>query len=161
MSDWLEQLSVRERRALALGGISLLVLAAVFLVWRPVVVERARLAAEVQEEQETLNWMRGAAQEIRVLQTARRTDGAGDQRSLIARVTAQLQSARLSPTQVKPEGEQRLRVILEDVAFTRLLVPLNELHNLYGALVSEVIIEPATNPGRVNARILFERKPAK
>jgi type II secretory pathway component PulM len=58
---------------------------------------------------------------------------------------------------VRPEGENRLRVTLEGVSFTRMLQPLYRLQNEYAVRVREAVVEPGGEPGIVNARLLLER----
>ena len=157
MREWLDNLSAREQQTLILGGVLLGLLLFYVMVWSPLLRSNAKLVADVAEDNQQLAWMRGAAVEVRTLGPADAAQNGPDSRTLIARVTVELRREDVVASQVRPEGENRLRVTLEGVSFTRMLQPLYRLQNEYAVRVREAVVEPGGEPGIVNARLLLER----
>lgn len=156
MKDWLALRSARERTMLLIGALLVLVTVFYLSIWQPLVGEHARLTEDVIKDREELAWMRIAAVEARKLTT--RTTPSSDSRSLLARTTAELRNDKIATSRVQPEGDDRLRVRLEQVAFTRLLTVLDRLQSRYGIAVSESAIEPVSgSPGLVNVQLLLAR----
>jgi general secretion pathway protein M len=157
MREWLDNLSPREQQALILGGVVVGLLLFYAIVWSPLLRSNASLVAEVAEENRELEWMRGAAVEARTLGAVDSAPESPDSRTLIARVTAELRREGLVASQVRPEGENRLRLTLGGASFTRLMQTLSRLEGQYSVRVREAVVEPGGVPGIVNARLLLER----
>lgn len=156
MRDWLEQRSARERTMLFVGVVAVLMTLFYVGIWQPLVGNHARLSEDVTKDREELAWMRIAAVEAQKLNT--RSKPATDSRSLLARTTAELRKDKIATSRVQPEGDDRLRVRLDRVAFTRLLAVLDRLQSRFGVSVSESAIEPVSgSPGLVNVQLLLAR----
>ena len=157
MRERIDQLAPRERLVLLAGGVILILLLLYATVWQPLTRNHARLTGEVAEYGSELEWMRSAAREARVLESGSQ-EPVADSRSLIARVTTELRADQIRAARVQPEGNDRLRLGLERVAFTGLLAPLERMQSKYGIRVEEAAIEPVPDsPGLVNARMLLQR----
>lgn len=157
MKDWFEGLSQRERLALALGALALAVMLFVILVWQPIVSKHGELADTLDRRTADLAWMTTAAAQIKALEGSASEAPVTDERTLIARVTTELKEAGLQADQIRPEGENRLRLTLEGVSFTAMLAPLERLRNRYGVRVREAAVESTDRTGVVDARLLLER----
>ena len=157
MRERIDQLAPRERLVLLAGVVIVILLVFYAVVWQPLSRNHARLAGEVAEYGSELEWMRSAAMEARLLESGSQ-ETVADSRSLIARVTTELRADQISAARVQPEGDDRLRLGLERVAFTGLLAPLERMQAKYGIRVEEAAIEPVPDsPGLVNARMLLQR----
>lgn len=157
MRERIDQLAPRERLVLLAGGLVVILLLLYVMVWQPLSRNHARLTGEVAEYGSELEWMRSAAMEARLLESGSQ-EAVADSRSLIARVTAELRADQIRAERVQPEGDDRLRLGLERVAFTGLLAPLERMQAKYGIRVVEAAIEPVPDsPGLVNARMLLQR----
>lgn len=157
MREWFESLTPRERQALVFGGVALGLLLFFSVAWWPLARNNAKLVDDVAEDSRQLAWMQSAALEVRTLGTSRAGEGVKDSRTLIARVTAELRRDNIVASQVRPEGEERLRLTLEGVPFTRLLQPLARLQSQYAVRVQEALVEPGGAQGVVDARLLLAR----
>lgn len=157
MREWFEGLAERERMALVVGAVALGVVLFFLLVWQPVVDRNRDLAAELEERSRDLAWMATAVVQIKALEGSAKTSVVSDDRTLIARVTSELRTDKLEAGQIRPEGENRLRLTIEGVRFTALLPPLERLKNRYGIRVREAAVEPASSAGLVDARLVLER----
>jgi len=157
MRDWFEGLAERERLALMLGAVALVLVLFFVAVWQPVADRNRSLAAELEERNHDLAWMASAAVQIKALEGNSETAQVDDGRTLIARVTSELRADKVEAGQIRPEGENRLRLTIEGVRFTALLPPLERLRNRYGVRVREAAVEPAATAGLVDARLVLER----
>jgi len=157
MREWLESLSAGERRAVA-GGVAALVLLLMYLtVWQPMERRNAALAKETAQQRADLEWMLEAALDVKALESRARDEPVKDGRTLIARVSSELKADGMSAEQVRPDGENKLRLNLEGVAFSRLLQTLDRLQTRFGVRVREALIEPADTAGLVDCKLLLER----
>ena len=158
MKQWFEQLSQQERYMLIAAAAGLVLLLLYLLAIRPLVQSNSELRNEIADKQDALLWMQSASQEIRSLQSTRRTTPKADSRTLIARVNSVLRQKSITPAAIKPEGEKRLRMTLEAVSFTTLMERLDLLQSQYGVRVMQATIDPASDQsGRVNARLTLAR----
>lgn len=157
MREWLENLSSSERKAVLAGAAVLAVLLLYLVLWRPLDQRNRTLALELEQSQKDLTWMSAAALEVKALENSATRQQVKDDRTLIARVTAELKDGGLEASQVRPEGEERLRLNLEAVPFSRLLQTLERLQNGFGIQVREALVEPSNTTGLVDCRLLLER----
>ncbi len=159
MKAWLQNLNTRDRRALGIGSVVVLVAAIYALLWQPLHVRHQR-AQEVVEEQRILwRWMQSAAGEARAL-------GAGDQpqtqtlagQSLLATIDRTVGVAHLkdSVKRIEPDGADRVRVWVEQAAFDSLIEWLGGLEQTHGIRVADIRVEPKGRPGQVGARLTLE-----
>ena len=156
MKDWLEGLAPRDRRALLSAAVVLGLLLFWLLVWQPLGARHAELTDEVANGSADLDWMRSAVLEVRMLQSAGQQP-AKDERTLIARVTAELGSDKLEASELRPEGENRLRLTLLGIPFSHLLQPLVRLQTGFGVQVREAVVERGSGSGIVDVRLLLQR----
>ena len=79
--------------------------------------------------------------------------------SLLSAVDQASKSGTLSkaPSRLQPDGENQVRVWLEDTQFDALLRWMLELQDNYGLKIEVVDIERQPTPGLVNARLSLTR----
>lgn len=152
-----EQMQPRERRIVAVGGITTMLLLLYALVWDPFSSRLGQMEQSVTAQRAALAWMQQAAVEARSL---RGTQGTGsDGRSLLALSDESAKAHKLGAAvkRVQPEGQHTVRVWLEDAAFADLLRWLDTLASRHGVNISGLTVERMpTTPGRVNARVVLE-----
>ena len=157
MRDWFEQRPAREQRILLAGTVLLALLLFYAIVWFPVARENRQLEQVLGDRAADLAWMRSAGLEVRSLDRASSNKARADSRTLIARVTAELRRDNIVAKQIRPEGEERLRLTLDGIAFTKLLGPLARLQSGFGIRVREAVVEAGSSSGVVNVRLLLQR----
>ncbi len=153
MKAWFEQLEEDQRRGLVIGGVIALVLVAVFGAWLPLEHKREALAARVEAQAGTLEWMQQARQ--RVLEARRQPETSGREgRSLLALVDAVAREHDLGGglRRAEPSGDDGVRVWFEGVSFTGLAAWMEALEERYGLALAGFSIDRA-GTGRVNARL--------
>ncbi len=155
MKDWFLGLQARDQRILLVGALVLGLVLAWAAIWLPMVRHRAALERGVAAERKTLHWMQQAATEVRVLRQRRHAAPARGGRSLLAIIDQSARAAGLGPgiRRIEPEGPQRIRVRLENVAFDKLMLWLDDLQRQSGALPEAVRIEQGEGAGLVDARL--------
>lgn len=158
MKEFWEQLKPRERTMLMIGGGFLLLLIFYFLAVKPVFDRADELEQSVATQRETLTWMKQSAQEIKMLSNARRISPGSGGQSLLSIVDSTASSSMLTEAmkRVEPEGANRVRVWMEHAAFDDVTTWLERLQRDYNVKIESVVIDRDANPGRVNARLVFE-----
>jgi general secretion pathway protein M len=159
MKEKWQQLSLREKRLVVVTSIVVVITFVYFMIWEPlqdgIQTSRVRLKAQNQ----TLANMQGQAAEARQLLAAKRQAGANTRSSssllVIIERTAQTKNLKSRLQKVQPEGENGVRVWVENASFDQLIDWLALLENRNTIYVNEIIIERQKEPGRVNSRILL------
>ena len=153
----LSGLNPRER-SLVLGGSSLLLIIAVYvLILAPFLKAVNDRAHRIERKQQDLVWMRGVAGEI---QAAQGTQGAAPgNESLVVVIDRSAHEAGLgnSVTGQTPDGERGIRVRLENAPFDSIVVWLGNLQQRQGITVDAATIDRAAKPGLVNASLVLTR----
>lgn len=153
MMDWFGQLEEGQRRGVVIGGVFVLLLVAVFGAWLPLEHKREALAARVEAQAGTLEWMQQARQ--RVLDARRQPEAEGREgRSLLALIDAVAREHELAGRlrRAEPSGDDGVRVWFEGVSFTGLAAWMEALEERYGLALAGFSIDRA-GTGRVNARL--------
>jgi general secretion pathway protein M len=155
MKDWFHSLDPRERMMVT-GGAALLVLLVLYLlIIEPLSSSYSALSQKVTQQQETLVWMRQAAQQVQALKrtSVGAARGLGG-RSLLAVVDQSMSAAGMgnSVKRIEPDGSKGVKVWLESAAFDTMIVWLGNLTRSYQIETSLITIEPVGN-GQVNARL--------
>ena len=166
ISVW-QRCSPRERRLLALGALALALLAGYALFWQPWQTRLHDARAAVQQLRADLAWMRGAAVTLQRLgpatpapNTPAAKPAAGSLAVLVDSSAAALGLADVVK-RVEPQSDGRLRVVLEQVGFDRLLLWLGRLRAEHGVVVEQATINRdggqagGRAEGRANARLIL------
>ena len=150
---WWSTLVDRERRIVAAGGAALGLMILYLAVWEP-------LAGAKHQREVDLQAARALAVQIESLALLAPRAGstvalAGAGQSLLAIIdtTRKASAVTQPPSRLQPEGDNTVRVWLEDAPFDGLLRWLGELHTRYGVRVETAEIERESGPGLVNARL--------
>ena len=156
MKAWFAELQPRERMMVIAGAIALGILIFYAAVWDPLVSGASSKAAAVEEEQKLLQWMQKSAEEVKRLHpsgsaVAQLPSG----QSLLGVIDQTSKSANLGGAvkRVKPEGENKVSVWLEDASFDDTMQWLENLHRTFGVDVDNIVVDRKTTLGKVDARI--------
>ena len=165
MKAWWQRLNARERWMVAGGTTLTLLLLLYALVWQPFQSRLQGLRQQVAQQRVELAWMQQAAKEIKRLTgaagTGSRPAGASEGRSLLTLVDQTAKTAGLGSAvkRVEPQGEDKLRVQLEQVNFDKMILWLGTLKQEHGVIATNVIVDRQTDNGQVNARLVLQGTP--
>lgn len=157
MKEKWQQLSLREKRLVIITTIVVVVTLVYFMIWEPLQngIETSRVRVNAQTN--TLLQIREQAAEARQLRATKSRSGTKGGGSLLVIIerTAQQKNLKSNLQKVQPEGQDGVRVWVENAAFDQLIDWLALLENKNTIYVSEIIIERQKEPGRINSRILL------
>lgn len=161
MKAWWNQLSNRERWLVGGGSVLTLTLILYALVWQPFQKELGRLRQTVTAQRADLAWMRQAAieaQRLENVQTSPKSQlPAGSRRSLLIVVDQTARAAGLGSAikRVEPQGDDKVRVWLEQVSFDKLIGWLEALRRDQGIQTANAVMDRQAS-GRVDARLILQ-----
>lgn len=148
-------LQSRERLAIAIGAVVLLVLLGYSVVWAPVQRDLASLRSEVPKQRAQLALMRVQAQQVVQLRSnAPSKIGSGNLLTKLEQ-SAQSRGLRENITRMEPDETNSVRLSLDGVDFNSLLRWLEELQTRNGIRLATATITAQSDPGLVNARLLM------
>lgn len=160
MKAWWLTKTQREQMALVSGAAALLLLLIYLLVWQPFVdsVEQKRL--KVKNQQVTLNWMEQNLVEIQQIRSQRGAAGSSrTNEALLTLVdrTAKQSQLRQQIQRIKPKGDDRVQLWVEQAAFDTLVKWLGQLSRQHGVQIESLNVDRQELPGTVNARLVLQR----
>lgn len=158
MNAWFAELQPRERMMIIAGAIALGLLIFYAAVWDPLTSGASNKAVAVEEQQKLLQWMQKSAEDIKRLRPAGGAVGLlPSGQSLLGVIDQTSKSANLGGAvkRVKPEGDNKVSVWLEEAGFDDTMQWLESLHRTYGVEVDNIVIDRKNTPGKVDARIEF------
>lgn len=159
MKEWFNSLDARERKTLISGAVALLLICIYFLGWEPFVKKIERLEKSNAENQQTLTWMKQRAEEVRQLQrtnSGTKVDLKGQSLLGVIDKTAKSNNLGSAIKRVQPEGNDKALVRLEKAEFNHVIRWLEQLQLQQGIQIDSSVIEKQSEPGLVNARIIFQ-----
>jgi len=157
VKEWFTSLAPRERAMVSIAAV-VVALALVYAVaWNPLTASVSRLQQSVEEQQALKQWMQQAAAEVNQLRGA--AGASDDHRSLLAVVDQTSKQSQLGPAvkRIEPDGQELVRVSLEQASFDDMMSWLGSLQRSFGVSVADVSIDRQAASGRVNARITLKR----
>jgi general secretion pathway protein M len=160
MKDWINSLQPRERLTIAVCAVITVIALLYLLVWAPIQESRAQLAVNVEAQRETLAWMQQASAQVR--QTRLHNPAAvavNDTRSLLSIVDSSAKQASVrDPIQrMEPEGDDGVKLSMEDADFDATIQWLGALKRSYNVDVVSASITPSGAPGQVDTRLSLQR----
>lgn len=151
----LQQMPEKDRQALLILSVFAAILIFTYLIYLPLEAyhDRARQNAEIS--QELYQWLKSKEKQAKAV--SNKPKGAGSSNdSLLTQVTETSKNNGLSLKRVQPEGNDKIRLWLEDVPFNQVLIALDKLQSERGLKVEEVSIDRKA-PGKVDARATISR----
>jgi general secretion pathway protein M len=158
---WYSSLPQKEQWMVSGTGILIVVTLFYLMLWEPI---HLGLQAEQQKKKaqtEILLWMQQAATEVKTLRSSGMRSNKRDKNkptTLIIEQTIKNAGLKTSLNKLESSGKNGARVILNAASFNQILVWLNTLATHNGIHVVSASIERNNDPGRVNARLTFERQ---
>lgn len=139
--------------ALALVVVVLLVF---LIVVNPALQKRAQAEVELNAKRSVLQWVKD--NEHRALQASSlSTSGSAPKsgQALMALVTSSSSQMGVSLKRYEPEGDEKLRVWLEDQSFNKTMRWLDSLQKQHGMTIVNVAVDASKEPGIVTAKIVL------
>jgi general secretion pathway protein M len=161
MEQWLNQLTLGERRTILIGTVTLVGILIYFMVWEPFVTARTQLEQIVASEKATLRWMNQAAAQVQQLRNQSQTASAPiNKQSLLSLIDQSTRTGALSKAnkRIQPTGDKQVRVDLNEISFTELMKWLEQLYNQHQIQVSTIRIERLPISDRVKVRLTLDSK---
>lgn len=158
--QWFNSLPIKEQWMVSGTGALLIITLFYLIIWEPLHLGLDDELQKQQAQQEISLWMQQAADEVKTLRTSGSSSTIRDKNKPTTLVIEQaLKNAGLqtSVKKIESSGNNGARVTLDEAAFNQMLVWLNTLATHNGIQVVSANIDRAENPGRVNARLTFER----
>jgi len=157
VKEWFTGLAPRERAMVSIAAVVVTLALVYAVVWSPLASSVSRLQQSVEEQQSLKQWMQQSAAEVKQLRGA--AGSTDDHRSLLAVVDQTSKQSQLGPAvkRIEPDGQELVRVSLEQASFDDMMTWLGSLQRSFGVSVADVSIDRQADSGRVNARITLKR----
>ena len=149
-----DRASARERRLAGIAALVVLVAAGWVLVWRPLQADIDRTREQLIRDRGALARARTLVDESAALARDSKPKDADDPRAAIARVLAERD---LRPSGRLDIHEGRVKVVLPDARFDRIVAVLETLRKDEGLRAVEATITARVDPGTVRAELTLAR----
>ena len=154
---WYLGLAQRERMLVASAG-ALLVLAITYLVlFGPAAKALNTRQARVVDKRQDLVWMRSVANAVRMAAVSHGGPSGGESLVVLINRTAQQAGIASALNNQAPQGDNGIRVRLENVQFDLLVTWLGQLERQFAVRVDNANIERTDKTGYVNASLVLSR----
>ncbi len=146
----------RDRLALtALGGF-FLVLILVYGIILPAHEYSKSADADYQKYKDEYQWFKSKESEVRALTSVKQTSRSSG-KSMLSLANSSAKQRKISFKRTEPEGDNGLRVWLENVNFNDIVLWLDTLKNRYGVVAKQINIDRQDVAGKANAKIVLLR----
>jgi general secretion pathway protein M len=159
LKDWFFSLQPRERAIVVIGGVVVLIAAVYLLALAPFYKAVSSSAERVENKKGDLAWMRSVGGEVMALSASSPTAAAPSNESLVVLIdrTARECGLGASLTGQTPNGDNGIRVRLEQAEFDKLVVCLGSLQQSHSVNIESANIDRTAKPGFVNASLVLTR----
>jgi general secretion pathway protein M len=159
LKQWYASLQPRERLMVAAAAILLVVTLFYVSVWEPLHQGLDSAQHEYQGNLKNLQWMQGAAAEVRALKASgSKVRSASNQPvTMVVEQVASNSAIKPNLTKLESANNDGAHVVLDGASFDQMLIWLNTLEQNHGISVSSGNIERSIKPGTVNARLSLNK----
>jgi general secretion pathway protein M len=156
---WFSSLAPRER-LMVIAAAAVIGLALAYLsVWEPLASGIRHSEQGVQEQRALMQWMQQAAAEAKQLRGSAGATAGDTGHSLLAVVDQTAKQSQLGSAvkRIQPDGQDLVRVSLEQASFDDVVLWLGNLHRANRVKVVDASIDRQSQAGLVNARITLKK----
>ena len=159
LKDWFSSLQARERAIVVIGGVLVLIVAIYMLALAPFYAAVKSRAERVAQKEGDLAWMRSVGGEVMALNASSPTSVAPTNESLVVLIDRTARECGLGAalTGQTPNGDNGIRVRLEQAEFDKLVVCLGSLQQAHAVNIESANIDRTGKPGFVNASLVLTR----
>ncbi|WP_455216736.1 type II secretion system protein GspM [Kaarinaea lacus] len=155
---WLAGLEQRERHLVISGAVLTVIMLLYLVIWKPLTSNVDELRVSTREQQTTLIWMKQAAGEIKKLRGSGSQAKPASGQSLLTLVDTTAKAGKLgnSVKRIQPDGEQKVRVWMENASFDDVVRWLVLLETRHGVNIESSVFEVKESAGSVDVRLVLE-----
>ena len=159
LKAWFSGLQPRERAIVTVGGVLVLLVAVYILALAPFYSAVNARAERVANKKGDLAWMRSVGGEVMALNATAPSAPGPSNESLVVLIDRAARECGLgsSLTGQTPNGENGIRVRLEQAEFDKLVVCLGSLQQSHSVTIESANIDRTAKPGFVNASLVLTR----
>lgn len=158
MRAWWESRAPRERLILIIALLALGAMLYFLIIWEPIIKAGQAQALYKQDQQELNQWLRQISPQIQQLRRLNGKQPASRGSVLsVADSTAKADGLAAAIKRMQPDGDQTVRVWLENAPFNTLVAWLQKLEKDQGIHISDLNINQDDSPGHVKARLTLKR----
>jgi general secretion pathway protein M len=159
LKEWFSSLQPRERAIVVIGGVVVLIVAVYMLALAPFYAAVNARAQRVAQKEGDLAWMRSVGGEVMALSASSPTSAAPTNESLVVLIDRTARECGLGAalTGQTPNGDNGIRVRLEQAEFDKLVVCLGSLQQAHSVNIESANIDRTGKPGFVNASLVLTR----
>lgn len=153
-----DRLSARDRLLVIVGTTLFLLLILLFAVWMPLDQRVDRLRDTVDRQLTLRAWMSDAAREVQQLRASGGSARRVEDQSLLAFTDRTAREAGLGGAlrRVEPEGNDRVRIVLEQASFDTVATWLEQLVERFHVRIANITVERREEAGLVNVRVVLQ-----
>lgn len=157
MKAWFLGLQSQERITVIGGAVALALMLFYVAIWDPIHTGVAQLEKSVAKQAPLLAWMKQAAIEVKTLRGGQAAQKLNSGESLLSLIDSTAKKGRLGNAlkRVKPDGDKKVRVWLEQASFDDMVKWLENLNNFYDVEVLSLVIDRKDVSGIIDSRIVF------
>jgi len=157
MKNWFMGLQQQERLTVSAGAIALVVMLLYSAIWDPLHSGVEQLEKNIAKQAPLLQWMEEAANDVKILRGGQAAKKAAPGQSLLSLVDSTAKKGKLGNAlkRVKPDGNTRVSVWLEQASFDDMVKWLEVLNRDYSIEIASLVIDRKDTPGIVDSRIVF------
>ena len=155
LKEWWAGLALREQRAVAIGGIAVVIFTAYQFVWSPLASHAEMLRKQIVTQQKLLAWMHATDKQLRQTNGQSRVSQQLNPVLLLSYLQKQIQQTGLKPAlkQLKQAGSDSVEMHFHKVEFDKLIVFLTQAVKEQAVTISQLSVVADVAPGIVNADI--------
>jgi general secretion pathway protein M len=156
--NWYAALEQRERRAVLVGGSSVMFAVLYFGIWSPMVNHVDDMRKRIVTDQKTLTWMREADEKIKQLAATETTSQqAVTPVQLLTLLQMQINQAGLRDAlkEMKQASNDAIQLHFKNVSFDQLIKLLMSVLKNSHVAISQFAATAETTPGMVNADVML------
>lgn len=158
MKEWWNNLALREKQLVSIGGIFLVLFLIYFFLWSPLNQKVASLRSQIRQNQDLLAWMKDTDKEIQSLEktSAPKPNRSGG--SLLSLVQKQVEHSSLSGSlsQLHQVESDSVQLTFKKVDFDKLIAWLIEVTQQEGLVITQLTVTPSGTPGIVGADLILK-----
>jgi type II secretory pathway component PulM len=160
MKEWWNNLSLREKQTLSLGGFFVVLFLIYALLWSPLNSKVNSLREQIVKDQKLLAWMQETNQHILTLEKSFKTgkqDSSGV--SLLSIMQKQINKTQFvsSLGQLRQADNDSVQLNFTNVDFDKLVTWLTELSQEEGVVIAQMSVAAGATPGVVSVDLVLKR----
>lgn len=158
ITDYVNGLGARDRKALFALLIAFGLVVIYYGVYQPLKSSQADAISFHQQQKELVLWLEQVAPVFAKQNGMGKPASATTDQSLLALVNNIAKTNELTIKRMQPEGDDKIRIWLENVSFNATMIALETFEKDNGLIISELTVERSDDkPGIATIRFTLER----